>query len=126
MKSESNISPKILSIQWGAMNIEGVGKGRDFKLWPGGGRPWDWGETGTQHSPGIQIADIEELIEHGSRLIFLTKGFNLRLQIRGDTLDYLNRKGIEVVVQETRQGVKLYNDSVSKGKQAGGLFHSTC
>ncbi len=41
-------SPKVLRIEWGQMDVEGVGSGKDFKLWPGGGRSWDWNETGTQ------------------------------------------------------------------------------
>jgi hypothetical protein len=41
-------SPRILEISWGLMTIEGLGVGKDFKLYPGGGREWDWSETGTQ------------------------------------------------------------------------------
>ena len=53
-------SPKISAISWGRMEVDGVGSGKDFKLWPGGGRPWDWNETGTHHDPGVQPADVEE------------------------------------------------------------------
>jgi hypothetical protein len=41
------------------MEIDGLGKGKDFKLWPGGGRPRDWRETGTHQVPGIQPADVQ-------------------------------------------------------------------
>ena len=40
------------------MEVEGLGSGKDFKLCPGGGRQWDWGETNTEHVPGIQPADL--------------------------------------------------------------------
>lgn len=53
-------SPRISHISWGRMVVEEVGEGKDFKLYPGGGREWDWRETGTQHDPGIQPADIAE------------------------------------------------------------------
>ena len=33
------------------MTVAGLGDGKDFKLWPGGGRAWDWRETGTHHRP---------------------------------------------------------------------------
>ena len=36
---------------------------RDAKLFPGGSRKWDWNETGTHHTPGIQPADVKELLE---------------------------------------------------------------
>ena len=48
-------SPRITHISWGHMEVEGLGTGRDFKLYPGGGREWDWTETNTHHVPGIQL-----------------------------------------------------------------------
>ncbi len=64
---ERKQSPRITHISWGRMDVEGLTTGRDFKLYPGGGREWDWTETGTRHEPGIQPADVEELLDHGSR-----------------------------------------------------------
>ena len=75
----SPASPRITHISWGRMEIDGLGPGRDFKLWPGGGRPWDWNETGTHHSPGIQRADVEELLDHGCRVVVLSRGMQGRL-----------------------------------------------
>jgi len=49
------------------MVVEGLGSGKDFKLYPGGGREWDWRETNTEHVPGIQHADVQELLENGRR-----------------------------------------------------------
>ena len=66
-RAEPLASPRISSISWGRMEVEGVGSAKDFKLWPGGGRPWDWNETGTRHEPGIQPADVEELLEQEAR-----------------------------------------------------------
>ncbi len=121
-----SVSPKILAFQWGSMNIENLGTGRDMKLWPGGGRPWDWGETGTQHTPGIQIADIEELLDHGSQIIVLTQGVNGRLQVCPETLTYLKEQGADAVVVTTTEGIERYNAYVETGKRVGGVFHSTC
>ena len=33
-------SPRITHISWGRMTIEGIGTGKDFKLYPGGGHAW--------------------------------------------------------------------------------------
>ncbi|MBO3741255.1 hypothetical protein [Actinoplanes flavus] len=79
-------SPRITSVSWGEMTVEGLPPGKDFKLWPGGGRPWDWTETGTRHSPGIQPADVEELLEHGATTVVLSRGMDLVLQIDPATL----------------------------------------
>jgi len=108
------------------MQVAGVGGGKDFKLWPGGGREWDWSETGTRHVPGIQPSDIEELIDHGVRILVLSRGMLLRLETCAETLQLLQRKGIEVRVAETREAATIYNELADSGAAVGGLFHSTC
>jgi hypothetical protein len=118
-------SPLITHISWGRMEVEGVGSGKDFKLYPGGGRSWDWTETNTEHVPGIQPADVQELIEKGSRVIVLSRGMQLRLQTCPETLELLQDKGVRVYVEETKAAVELYNN-LTKTEAVGGLFHSTC
>ncbi len=119
-------SPQIASLSWGNMTIEGVGTGKDFKLWPGGGREWDWGETNMHHSPGIQPADVTELLDNGCEVIVLSRGMLLRLKTREETIQLLREKAIEVHVAETKKATAIYNDLVSKRIAVGGLFHSTC
>ena len=118
-------SPRITHISWGRMDVEGLGTGRDFKLYPGGGREWDWAETNTHHVPGIQPADVEELLEHGSKVVVLTRGMQLVLQTCPETLQLLRERGIAVHVEETRAAVALYN-RLAETEAVGGLFHSTC
>ena len=122
----TRVSPKITRIVWGRMEVEGLGEGKDFKLWPGGGRPWDWGETGTRHVPGIQPADVEELLDNGCGSIVLSRGMLLRLKTCPATLERLESRGIAVQVVETRRAVKIYNELAGRGETVGGLFHSTC
>ena len=119
-------SPRIEHLEWGQMEIAGIGGGRDFKLWPGGGREWDWRETGTLHEPGIQPADVAELIAAGCRAIVLSRGMLLKLHTCPETLELLEREGIEVHVAQTREAAEIYNTLVSRGIAVGGLFHSTC
>lgn len=107
------------------MEIENLGNGHDFKLYPGGGRTWDWSETGTHHVPGIQIADVEELLEHGSRVVVLSRGMQLALQTCPETLQYLRKRDITVHIEETKSAIELYN-KLAATEMIGGLFHSTC
>ncbi|MGH8192920.1 MAG: Mth938-like domain-containing protein [Woeseiaceae bacterium] len=126
MNPEALQSPRIVTLSWGHMDVDGLGAGKDFKLWPGGGRAWDWRETNTHHQPGIQPADIEELLEHGSRTVVLSRGMLLMLRTCPETLDLLEQQQIEVRVQETRAAAEIYNDLAARGAPVGGLFHSTC
>lgn len=107
------------------MEVEGLGEGKDFKLFPGGGRPWDWRETGTRHLPGIQPADVEELLQRGSEVIVLSRGMLLALKTQPETLALLKAKNVPVHVEETRAAVERYN-ALAAELPVGGLFHSTC
>jgi hypothetical protein len=118
-------SPIIRKIAWGDMEVEGLPPGKDFKLYPGGARDWDWRETGTRHVPGIQPADVAELIARGCEVVVLTRGMELVLQTMPETIALLESKGIETYVLETNAAAELYN-ALAVDRPVGGLFHSTC
>jgi hypothetical protein len=118
-------SPRITHLSWGRIEAEGVGAGKDLKLYPGGGREWDWTETGTGHDPGIQPADVEELVEKGASVVVLSQGRARRLKASPQALAYLEERGIPAHVRETREAVELYN-RLAETEAVGGLFHSTC
>ncbi|MFQ6102666.1 MAG: Mth938-like domain-containing protein [Candidatus Glassbacteria bacterium] len=123
---QESISPRIKSISWGQIEVEGrEAPYKDAKLFPGGSREWDWRETGTQHSPGIQPADVGELLEHGATVIILSKGFAGRLKVCPETLRLLEERSIPVHVLKNEEAVALYNELREK-ESVGALIHSTC
>jgi hypothetical protein len=118
-------SPKILHLSWGEMEVEGIGPGKDFKLYPGGGRAWDWDENGTKHTPGILPADVAELLSHGAKLVVLSRGMELKLHIDPGTIAMLEQAGVSIHTAETTEAVRIYN-LLADSEPVGGLFHSTC
>ena len=118
-------SPRIVRLAWGCIDVEGYAPFKDAKVFPGGAREWDWRETGTRHVPGIQPADIEELIAHGAKAVVLSKGIWERLGVCPQTLEVLARRGIEAEVLQTEAAVKRFNE-LRDSLPVGGLFHSTC
>jgi hypothetical protein len=60
-------------------------------LWPGGSRGWDWNETGTSHVPGVQVADVEELLAPGARAVVSGRGMHGRLERPAGTRAELER-----------------------------------
>jgi len=117
--------PQITDLVWGEVETD-VGSFKDAKLWPGGGRAWDWKETGTSHKPGVQLADTQELLDNGAEIIVLSTGQNQQLQIRDGVVELLKKQGLDVYVQETNQAVETYNQLAQAGQPVGALIHSTC
>jgi hypothetical protein len=118
-------SPRITDLAWGRIRVDGsAAVFKDAKLFPGGAREWDWNETGTRHDPGIQPADVEELLERGAEVVVLAKGMYERLGVRPETLALLDERGVEHHVLPTDAAVRLYNE-LRLTRRAAGLFHTT-
>ena len=122
----SNRPPRITHVSWGRLEVEGQAEPyKDAKLFPGGSCEWNWRDTGTSHKPGIQIADVQELLDHGSKVVVLSRGMAECLYVPRETLDYLKERQIAVHVLPTQHAVALYN-KIAQTEPVGGLFHTTC
>lgn len=124
----SSTSPKIENASWGKVQVEGYEERfKDVKLFPGGAKEWDWNETGTSHNPGIQQADLQDLIRNGAEKIILSQGYWKMLKVPEETKRALEEQGIEVEVLPTGRAVEAYDQAVSKSEaNVGALIHSTC
>jgi hypothetical protein len=121
-----NRSPRINHVAWGRLEVEGKTEPyKDAKLFPGGSCEWNWRETGTGHVPGIQVADVQELLNHGAKVVVLSRGMKKCLEVPRETLDFLKEKQIEAHVLPTAEAVELYN-KLGEKSLVGGLFHTTC
>jgi hypothetical protein len=118
-------SPQITRISWGRIEVEGGRTFKDAKLFPGGCRSWNWNETGTGHSPGIQPADVMELLDHGCSEVILSRGVLGRLMVQPATISLLEERQVKVHVLRTREAVQLYN-KLCLSQPVGALIHSTC
>ena len=126
MDSRQPASPRITSLAWGSVEVEGSDRTyKDAKLFPGGSREWDWRETGTRHQPGIQPGDVEELLEHGARTVVLSRGVWKRLDIASETMLFLDERGVAYEILQTEQAVERYNE-LAASEPVGALIHSTC
>jgi len=125
--SEAKQSPKVIAFSWGKVEVEGYETVfRDVKIFPGGARKWDWSETGTHHDPGIQPADVEEVLQHGAKIVILSKGVEERLKGSPETIEMLSDRHITTEILQTEQAVERYNMLVANRESVGILIHSTC
>ncbi len=122
----SDRSPRIDHVSWGRLEVEGKAEPyKDAKLFPGGSREWNRRDTGTAHRPGIQIADVQELLDHGAKVVVLSRGMAECLHVPRETLDFLKERQVAVHVLPTQHAVAVYN-KLAQTELAGGLFHTTC
>jgi hypothetical protein len=126
MSEDQERSPEVRDHGWGYVEVEGLGRLRDAKLWPGGGRAWDWNETGTRHQPGIQPADVAELLEHAPEVVVLSRGRQYRLETCTETLALLTENHLEVAREETGAAIEEYNRLAAQGRRVAALLHTTC
>ena len=126
MAAEDGRSPLVTDDGWGFVAVDGVGRLRDAKLWPGGGRGWDWNETGTHHRPGIQPADLAELLDHDPEVVVLSRGRELRLETTPEAAALLAGAGIEAARLETGAAIEAYNRLAEEGRRVAALLHTTC
>jgi hypothetical protein len=126
----ANHQPTLITkLEWGRITVD-AGAGpvtfKDCKVWPGGAVSWNWQDTSTEHEPGIQPADLVELLEKGIEVMVLSRGQNSRLGVCSETEVLLRERGIEVHILDTPQAVEMYNDLARRGRRVAGVFHSTC
>ncbi|UCC52914.1 MAG: Mth938-like domain-containing protein [Anaerolineaceae bacterium] len=119
-------SPRISGLSWGKASVEGYPKPfKDVKVYPGGAREWDWNETGTRHEPGIQPADVRELLERGASVVILSTGMQERLRVCPETLQLLEEAGVTAYVLQSREAVQRFNQ-LRETEPVAILLHSTC
>ena len=121
---QTTYSPRITRLSWGRLETES-GVFKDVRLYPGGVEEWDWNETGTSHDPGIQPADVERLLERGSTVVILSRGFHERLGVAPETLKMLEEREIPAHIVQTEDAARLYEE-LRQSEKVGALIHSTC
>lgn len=117
-------SPSIGRAEWGLIEVGGATY-KDVKLWPGGARSWDWRETGTSHA-GVSLADVDEVVGHGARVVILSTGRGGRLTVSAETEDAIRDRGVTVEVLGTEEAIRRYNELADEGVAVGALIHTTC
>lgn len=119
-------SPPVVDDAWGRLELADGRTFKDAKLWPGGARAWDWRETGTGHTQGIQPADVDELLEHGAEVVVLSRGRVKALKVPAETVARVEAAGAVAEVLPTGRALARYEALRAEGRAVGALIHSTC
>ena len=101
-------SPQITHVSWGRLEVEGKAEPyKDAKLFF---RRLKGVEL---HVPGIQPADVQELLDHGANVVVLSRGMAECLRVSGETLNFLKERRVEAHILPTTEAAELYKDRKS-------------
>uniref|UniRef100_A0A8C7CYF8 Adiposis associated Mth938 domain containing n=1 Tax=Oncorhynchus kisutch TaxID=8019 RepID=A0A8C7CYF8_ONCKI len=95
-------SPEIASLSCRHMKVKGCSS--SYKVWL----------LGRTHHPGVQPADLEEVLQKGVETLVIGQGMSEALQVPSSTVDF------------TVKAITEYNNLVGQGAKVGGVFPSTC
>ena len=69
--------------------------------------------------PGIQPADVQEMLDHGAKVVVLSRGMAECLRVSGETLDFLKERRIEAHILPTTVRRSSTTALQKKGQSAG-------
>jgi hypothetical protein len=106
---------------FGNIRIDGKDYGKDVIVFPDRVQEAWWRKDGHSLVP----EDLDTVVAAAPRLLIVGLGCYGAMRIPGETIRWLEEKGIEVRAAHTAEAVNLYNSiEDKKGTVAG--FHLTC
>ncbi len=105
---------------FGSITIDSKNYDHDVIVSASGVKSW-WRAT----SHNVSVNDLDPILEEKPKLVILGTGAAGVMKVPQETIDYLGKQRIKVVIKKTAEAVKEYN--LRQG-EAGtvGAFHLTC
>jgi hypothetical protein len=104
---------------FGRIVIEGKTYTSDVIIFPGRVTDNWWRKEG--HA--LSVEDLKEVIEFGPKTLVIGTGYSGIMKVKDPTQEFLESKGIEVIVEKTKNACDILN---SLGTNCVGAFHLTC
>ncbi len=74
----------------------------------------------------VQVEDVKGLIELRPEVVVIGTGYYGVVKVDRDVIDLLKREGIEVVCENSKKAVEIYNEKLKEGKKVALAIHLTC
>ena len=114
-------TPKIDSYRFGRIVIDGQSHTKDLIILPGRVIEGWWRREG--HT--LQLDDLQEVLAARPDLLIVGLGAYRRMRVTDQVRTSLDRAGIELVAQSTKQACEIYNQLRGQMTVAAAL-HLTC
>lgn len=113
---------KITSYSFGRIVIDKQEYSSDLILFPDRILPSWWRKEG--HS--LEIEDLQEVLNSSPKIIVVGTGSYGVLKVPQKTKDFLQEKGIKLIIKETKEACKIFNELMEANERVVGCFHLTC
>ena len=104
---------------FGRIVIDGKTYTSDVIIFPDRVKDGWWRKDG--HN--LSVEDLGEVIEFGPKTLVVGTGSSGIMRVKEETREFLESKGIEVIVKKTKEACDILN---SLDTNAVGAFHLTC
>lgn len=74
----------------------------------------------------LHLEDITDIVDAKPEVVVVGTGAFGFMKVPKEVIDFLEAKGIGVVVEKTKDAVRKFNDLKEKGLRVAGAFHLTC
>ena len=111
---------RIDSYNFGEIVIDGKRYCADVMIYPDKVKKW-WRKEGHK----VYVEDIKEAVAEKPDVLIIGAGVPGLMKVLPETKKYLEKRGIELIVEPTNQAVQVFNRLCLKKKVIAGL-HLTC
>jgi hypothetical protein len=111
----------ITAYDFGSIKIDGTTYTNDVIVFPDRVRSNWWRKEG--HS--LCLEDVKEVVDEKPDVLIVGTGFSGAMQVPDDVRREIERLGTRVIVQNSRQAWRTYNE-LSESKKAVAAIHLTC
>ena len=120
-REKVNGEPMIDSYEFGVIVINGRRYSSDVIIYPDRIKDDWWRKEGHQ----LCIDDLENVVEEDPDVIVVGKGNPGLMRVLPETEEYIKSKGIKLIIQNTKEACKTYNQ-LSSSQKVIALLHLTC
>lgn len=81
-----------------------------------------------RHLPGheLKIDDFTELVEFKPEIVIIGTGESGVVKVQKEIIDFIEQKGIKLLIEKTPQAYNSYNDLIKQRKKVAAFLHNTC
>jgi len=115
-------APRVEAYSFGEIVIDGRRYTSDVIIRPDGVLADWWRKEGHK----LHMEDLDKALEVEPEVLVVGTGYMGLMKVPDDLLAELRARGIEVVVETTREAWRTYNKLAGEGRRVVGAFHLTC